>query len=215
LLSDRGTCESDSMNSAAEQIIGLYRRHARTWAARRADQPGRLMEAAWLDRFLGLLPPCPSVLDIGCGSGEPIARYLAERGCKVTGMDAAPEMIAICQDNLPQQSWGVADMRSLSLGRSFHGILAWDSFFHLCADDQRRMFSIFRSHAAPRAALMFTSGPGHGKAIGSFEGEPLYHASLDGADYRALLDENGFAVVAHMVEDPACGRHTVWLAQRR
>jgi SAM-dependent methyltransferase len=173
------------------------------------------MEAAWLDRFLGLLPPCPSVLDIGCGSGEPIARYLAERGCKVTGMDAAPEMIAICQDNLPQQSWGVADMRSLSLGRSFHGILAWDSFFHLCADDQRRMFSIFRSHAAPRAALMFTSGPGHGRAIGSFEGEPLYHASLDGADYRALLDENGFAVVAHMVEDPACSRHTVWLAQRR
>ena len=87
------------------------------------------MEAAWLDRFLGLLPPCPSVLDIGCGSGEPIALYLAERGCKVTGIDSAPEMIAIYQDNLPQQSWGVADMRSLSLGRSFHGILAWDSFF--------------------------------------------------------------------------------------
>ena len=106
-------------------------------------------------------------------------------------------------------------MRSLSLGRSFDGILAWDSFFHLCQDDQRRMFPIFRSHAAPRAVLMFTSGPSHGEAIGSFEGEPLYHASLDGADYRALLDENGFAVVEHMVEDPACGRHTVWLVQRR
>jgi len=203
------------MNSPAEQIIGLYRRHARTWAAKRAKQPGRLMEAAWLDRFLRLLPPCPSVLDIGCGSGEPIARYLADRGCKVTGVDSAPEMIAICQDTLPQQSWGVADMRSLCLGRSFNGILAWDSFFHLCQDDQRRMFPIFRSHAAPRAALMFTSGPRHGEAIGVFEGEALYHASLDCAEYLALLDENGFVVVAHMAEDPACGRHTVWLAQRR
>ena len=77
------------------------------------------------------------------------------------------------------------------------------------------MFPIFRTHAAQRAALMFTSGPAHGVAIGTFEGEPLYHASLDPAEYRALLDKNGFAVVAHAVEDPTCGGHTIWLAQRR
>ncbi len=61
---------------------------------------------------------------------------------------------------------------------------------------------------------MFTSGPAYGEAIGSFAGERLYHASLDPAEYRALLAENGFAVVAHAVEDPGCGGHTVWLAQR-
>ena len=74
------------------------------------------------------------------------------------------------------------------------------------------MFPVFRAHAAPCAMLIFTSGPVYGKAIG-FEGEPLYHASLDSAEYRALLDENGFAVVAHTVEDWTCGRHTIWLAQ--
>jgi hypothetical protein len=104
-------------------------------------------------------------------------------------------------------------MRTLSLARRFDGILAWDSFFHLCPNDQRRMFPIFRDHAAPRAALMFTSGPAHGEAIGSYQGEPLYHASLDAAEYRALLNANGFEVVAHMVEDPNCGNHTIWLAQ--
>jgi hypothetical protein len=30
-----------------------------------------------------------------------------------------------------------------------------------------------------------------------------------------LLGRNGFDVVAHIAEDPACGGHTVWLAQRR
>jgi hypothetical protein len=49
--------------------------------------------------------------------------------------------------------------------------------------------------------------------MGAIEGEPLYHASLDGAEYRALLRENGFTVVAHAVEDPSCGGHTVWLAR--
>ncbi len=60
---------------------------------------------------------------------------------------------------------------------------------------------------------MFTSGPAYGEAVGTYEGEPLYHASLDGAEYRTLLDESGFEVVEHIVEDPDCGGHTVWLAQ--
>ena len=74
-------------------------------------------------------------------------------------------------------------------------------------------FAIFRGHAAPNAALMFTSGPAHGEAVGTFEGEPLYHASLAADEYRCLLGRNGFDVVQHVVEDPACGGHTVWLAQ--
>ncbi|MGB9303598.1 MAG: hypothetical protein WCB92_07950 [Mycobacterium sp.] len=43
--------------------------------------------------------------------------------------------------------------------------------------------------------------------------EPLYHASLDSAEYRILLHDNGFDVATHVVEDPACGIRTVWLAQ--
>ena len=64
-------------------------------------------------------------------------------------------------------------MRGLSLWRRFDGILAWDSFFHLSADDQRKMFAVFRDHAAPGAALLFTSGPRAGVAMGTFEGVTL------------------------------------------
>jgi hypothetical protein len=123
-------------------------------------------------------------------------------------------MIDACRKRFPKQEWIVDDMRQLSLRRAFSGILAWDSFFHLGYDDQRRIFQVFRAHAAPDAALMFTSGPVHGEAIGSFGGEPLYHASLDAAEYRSLLDRNGFRVVTYVVEDPGCGGHTIWLAQR-
>lgn len=60
---------------------------------------------------------------------------------------------------------------------------------------------------------MFTSGPADGVAIGSFEGQPLFHASPAPEEYRRLLQVNGFRVVDHVVEDPACGGRTVWLAQ--
>jgi hypothetical protein len=76
-------------------------------------------------------------------------------------------------------------------------------------------FPIFRKHSAPNAALQFTSGPVGGEIIGEYRGEPLYHGSLDGAEYRELLDHNGFAVVSHVVDDIMCGRHTIWLAQLR
>jgi SAM-dependent methyltransferase len=196
----------------AERIVDLYQRKAADWIESRART--RLIEKPWLDRFLARLPPVGPVLDLGCGSAEPMAAYLIGLGHAVTGVDSSPAMIDACRKRFPKQGWIVGDMRQLSLQRAFCGILAWDSFFHLGYDDQRRMFPVFRAHAAPDAALMFTSGPVHGEAIGSFGGEPLYHASLDAAEYRSLLDSNGFRVVSHVVEDPGCGGHTIWLAQR-
>ncbi|MFD2843650.1 hypothetical protein [Paracoccus cavernae] len=76
------------------------------------------------------------------------------------------------------------------------------------------MFGTFARLAAPRAALIFTSGPAGGEAIGRFQGEALYHASLDPEEYRALLSAHGFVVLDHRAEDPACGGATVWLAKR-
>ena len=195
----------------ATRIIDLYQRKALEWVESRAG--ASLFEKPWLDRFRALLPPAAPILDIGCGSAEPMARYLIGLGHPVVGVDSSPAMIEVCRRHFPKQEWIVADMRELALGRKFSGILAWDSFFHLCDGDQRQMFPVFRRHAAPKAALMFTSGPAHGEAIGSFGGEPLYHASLDPAEYRSLLDQNGFRVVSHVVEDPTCSGHTIWLAQ--
>jgi SAM-dependent methyltransferase len=193
-----------------ERIIGLYERHARAFDRERGRS---LFERGWLDRFRGIAGPGAAILDVGCGSGEPIARYLIAAGHNVTGVDSAETMIAICRERFPAQSWMIADMRCLALGRRFGGILAWDSFFHLTQDDQRAMFAIFAAHAAAGCALMFTSGPHAGEAIGSYQGETLYHASLDPDEYRTLLRANGFSVVDHVAEDATCGGHTVWLAQ--
>jgi SAM-dependent methyltransferase len=199
------------MVSEASQITDLYQRKAQDWIESRARTG--LFEKPWLDRFRALLLPAGPVLDLGCGSADPMAAHLIGLGHPVTGVDSSQEMIDACRRHFPKQEWIVGDMRQLALHRTFSGILAWDSFFHLCHDDQRRMFPVFRAHAAPSAALMFTSGPAHGEAIGSFGGEPLYHASLDPVEYRSLLDRNGFRVVSHVVEDPDCGGHTIWLAQ--
>jgi SAM-dependent methyltransferase len=199
------------MADPSDAIIALYTRHGLAWAADRGTAPA---EGPWVERFAALLPPAGRVLDIGCGGGAPIAATLIARGFAVTGLDASAPLLGLCHERFPDGDWHLGDMRRMALGRVFDGLIAWDSFFHLNHDDQRAMFQRFRSHAAPRAALLFTTGPRHGIALGRYAGETLFHASLDPAEYRALLAGSGFRVMDHVVEDARCGGRTVWLARR-
>lgn len=199
------------MASGADEIIGLYERHAEAWD--RIRIAALMLEQEWMKRFVALLPSGGSVLDLGCGSGQPIAGHLLARGFPVVGVDSSPTLISKCRSRFPKAEWIVADMRALSISRRFAGVIAWDSFFHLSHEDQRAMFAVFREHAACGAPLLFTTGTGHGEAIGSFQGESLYHASLSPEEYRTLLQSYGFRLLAHVVQDPSCGYHTVWLAQ--
>jgi SAM-dependent methyltransferase len=199
------------MNDLSEKIIAHYEHHAFDWDADRRS--GGWNDRKWHDRFLALLRKGAAVLDLGCGGGSPVASHLAAHGMRVTGVDSSPNLIALCLDRLPGHEWIVSDMRGLRLARTFDGILAWDSFFHLGSDAQRAMFAVFAAHAHPGTILMFNTGPAFGEAIGSYRGDPLYHASLDPDEYDQLLALHGFDRLDRVIEDPQAGGRTVWLAR--
>jgi len=192
-------------------LAKVYARHARELDRART---GSSMELPYLERAASLAPPPGKVLDVGCGSGEPIARFFVDRGYQVTGIDMVEEMLEICRARFPAMTWQRGDMRAMNLHELFDIVVAWDSFFHLGRDEQRAMFATFRRHTAPGGALLFTSGVTEGEAIGGdLFGDALYHASLDTAEYARLLDHHGYELILHRVEDPHCGGHTVWMAR--
>ena len=191
-------------------ITEFYDRHAAEFDR---DRSRELVERVWLDDFTRPLPPAARILDLGCGMGEPIAAHLLAQGHRVTGVDAAPAMIEMCRARFPDAEWILADMREIELDRRFDAILAWVSFFHLTAEDQREMFGVFGRHIRRQGTLMFTSGPEAGEKTNDLWGEPLYHASLSPAEYRRRLGEAGFAVLRYKAEDPDCAGHTIWLAR--
>jgi SAM-dependent methyltransferase len=196
---------------AHERIIGLYEENAKAWDHDRGDR--LVLEEAWLDRFTRGLPAGGTVLDVGCGSGRPIAAELIARGFLVTGIDSSPSLIEICRRRFPGHEWLVADMRQMALGRRFDGVLAWHSSFHLTPDEQRGFLPRLAAHVAPGGRLMFTSGPEHGERLAEWQGEPLYSASLGPEEHRELLQHSGMTVIAYEAEDATCGDATVWLAQ--
>lgn len=194
-----------------ERIAEHYERHAHAFDNERRK---RFTERAWLDRFLlGVAKGMP-VLDLGCGAGEPIARYLISHHHPVTGVDASHEMIALCSTRFPRERWIVADMRSVPLDTRYGGIVAWDSAFHLPADDQLALIERLAPWLAPGGALLFNTGPARGTAMGCQFGEQLYHASADPAEYRAVFAKTGLCEVAYKPEDAATGGRSVWLVRR-
>jgi len=192
-----------------EDILPTYDRVALRWDA---ERDRTLFERAHLDRMLAAAPGL-RVLDAGCGAGRPIAAYLAGRGADLTGLDGAGAMLALFRRNVPGARAVQGDMRTMTLGQRFDAILAWNSFFHLDPAGQAAAVARFAAHAAPGAALLFTSGPDASERIGSVAGQPVYHASLAPAAYRRLLARHGWCATAFTPEDPACRGHSVWHAR--
>ncbi|WP_428151094.1 class I SAM-dependent methyltransferase [Brevundimonas sp.] len=195
--------------TAAADIVDLYDRRSADWIADRGvvlTEPDR----TWLDRFTARLAPGDTVLDVGCGSGRPMAAELLERGYRVTGVDSSARLVAHAAADLPAGRFVQGDMRTLDLGEIFTGILAWHSLFHLSPVDQRIALPRLLAHAAPCATIVFSSGPREGDAVGIWRDEPLYHGSLNPEEYQALLTSQGFRVESGARADDG----SVWLAHR-
>lgn len=196
---------------AAGRILPLYREGAADWIVARRELTDR--EAVWIDRFVAALPPGGTVLDVGCGSGRPIAKRLANLGFRVTGVDASAPLLAHARDLIPQAEWIEADMRDLDLGRRFDGVLAWCSLFHLTGDDQRLALPRLIAHTAE--VLLFNSGSAEETRLGVWRGEPLHHASLDPTEYEALLLKGGLRPDPPDAASINADDGRIWLARRQ
>lgn len=200
--------EDPELASLAARTSEIYQRNALRFDAERTKV---LHERVWLDRWLARVPRGASLLDLGCGTGDPIAGFLLERGYRVTGLDAAEAMLAVARRHLPAGRWVHGDMRTLDLDQRFDGILGWNSFFHLTQIEQRAVLPRLAKHLAPGGALMLSVGPAAGEVVGQVAGEAVYHASLAPSEYLQILERCGLCLDAFVVADQDCEGQTVLL----
>lgn len=68
------------------------------------------LKKACIAHAITLLPPGSRVLDIGCGTGVPVAQMLSQAGMDVTGTDVAPNMVSLAGQRVAKGTFVVADM---------------------------------------------------------------------------------------------------------
>lgn len=199
------------MATASDANLDVYERQAAAYDRLRGQA---LFEARWLARFAACLRPGGRVLDLGCGTGAPIAAWFAAEGFAVTGVDWSAAMLAQARARVPDGDWHQADMRALDLDMRFDGLVAWNSFFHLTPDEQRATLPRMARHLAPGGSMLVTVGPREGEARGALGGQSVYHASLSPAEYATRLQEAGLRLTGFLAEDPETERHTVLMARK-
>jgi predicted TPR repeat methyltransferase len=91
-----------------------------------AEKRAQIEAGQWL---LERLPPRARVLDIGCGTGLPTARALAEAGHEVHGIDISGEMVKIARRNVPAGRFEQVDVVDFSAPEAHFDAVT--SFFSL------------------------------------------------------------------------------------
>lgn len=102
-----------------------WEEQARNWIAW-ARRPGFDSYWRYRDAFFELVPPAGrATLDLGCGEGR-VARDLAARGHRVTGVDASPTLLEAARQAHPEGRYLVADSADLPFpGDSFDLVVAY------------------------------------------------------------------------------------------
>ena len=112
------------------------------------------LDRRWLDRFADLVRGRGPTADLGCGPGH-VARYLAERGVDVFGIDLSPVMVRVARVRNSGLEFRVGDLRALDLpDGGLAGLVAFYAIVHLAADELFPVFAELRRVLAPGGALL-------------------------------------------------------------
>ena len=94
------------------------------------------------------------ILDLCCGTGH-VAAMLAERGYRVTGVDASEEMLRFARQNAPTAEFVLDDARRFKRPEAFDAVVStFDSLNHVMRSEE--LAAVFRNvHASLRAGGVF------------------------------------------------------------
>lgn len=114
------------------------------------------IERPSLDEAIRYLAPGATILDLGCGSGKPIAAYLIEQGFDVYGVDFSTKLIDYAAQIIPQEKLFVADLCDFKPTMQFDALICWFVLFHVHASQHLDVLKKFNSFLKPEGLLLMT-----------------------------------------------------------
>ena len=138
-----------------------------------------------------------AVLDVGCGAGVPVSRWLAAR-CRVTGVDVSQEMVHLARRNVPTGDFLCADIMSVRYPPdSFHAVVAFYSVFHLPREEHPDLFRRIHRWLRPGGHMLCTLSycNEEGYTEEDFFGATMYWSNYSLEEYLEILNEVGFVLL--------------------
>jgi SAM-dependent methyltransferase len=169
-----------------------------------AERPGQVEATTWL---ISRLHGDRIVLDVGCGTGLPTARQLADAGCGVVGVDTSPVMLELARRNVPEGIFVEREIHDLvglhpRQGR-FDGAVAFFSLLMLDRAGVASALDAIRSVLSADGAFALSMVEGNSDyLIRDFLGVNVPLTAYPRRELHKLLAHHGFTV-HQLIAEPA------------
>jgi ubiquinone/menaquinone biosynthesis C-methylase UbiE len=169
-----------------------------------------------LKEFANLLPKNAKILDVGCGAGVPVARFLVESGFQVVGIDFSEEMLRLARKNVPRATFVEEDMTKLDFAdNSFDGLTAFYSIIHVPREKQPLLFESFHRILKPEGIMLVCMGPDEWEATEEYYGASMFWSQYSPEKSLQLVRDADFQTIYDKIIEIGKERHYWILAKNR
>lgn len=183
-----------------------YNAIAKDWdAARSSLLP---YERPFLERLMNNLARPAKVLDLGCGTGRPMAEILLRQGHSVTGVDQAEDLLLLARERLPEGRWLQAELETFLPDEDYDGAVIWDALFHIPREHHESILrSVLRSLQKGSKLILTVGGSEHPPFTDTMYGQTFFYDSHAPGTVLDILRSLG-TIVEHAayINLPTSGR---------
>jgi len=173
----------------------------------------------WEDEFVARLEEGARVLELGCGSGTPETKRLAQRFA-LTGVDISPRQVERARAAIPEVEFLCADFTELELPPgSFDAVASFYVFNHVPRELLAPLLGNIHAWLVPEGLLLAAFGQSDNPGWrGEWLGAETFFSGFPPAVNSRLVREAGFAIERDEVvsfETPDATDRFQWVLARR
>ncbi|WP_046262338.1 class I SAM-dependent methyltransferase [Streptomyces sp. WM6386] len=143
------------------------------------------------------LPQRARVLDVGSGTGRPVAEELVRAGCEVTGIDVSPAMVELARAQVPEARFELADVRTYEAPPyAFDAVCAFFPLLIMSRAEVESALDRMCGWLAPGGHLVMATVPGDYSDVGlTWMGHRVTVSSLTAEEYKRRLRAQGLEIL--------------------
>ncbi len=167
-----------------------------------------------LGEFVSWLSKKAKVLDVGCGTGVPVAKSLVERGFDVTGIDFSNNMLKLARENVPKARFVLKDITKLDFeADSFDGLTALYSIIHVPRKKHFSLFQSFHRILKPEGIMLICLGPDEWEGTDKYHDTEMFWSHYSPEKSLQLIRKAGFEIILDKILTRGRERH-YWILAR-
>jgi cyclopropane fatty-acyl-phospholipid synthase-like methyltransferase len=173
----------------------------------------RFESISYLRRLTKYLKPGAKILDLGCGAGLPVDKFLIDKGFDVIGVDISEEQIRLAKENVPLGKFEVKDIKKLKFKEyEVDVVVSFYTIFHIKRKRHKLLFKKIASFLPKGGMLLVSMGASDWEGIDSFYGVRMFWSHYSQKTNREIIKDAGFEIIFDKIDKSGGEKHQVILA---